>query len=207
MNEQHLIQNDEIDLRELWATLVKRKISILLITVITTISAAIYAYTATPVYSGEVLIEIGKIILNSDPINDKPTIIQPIENGADLQGVIEQTFNTNIREEKIKIDFPKESTQLVRIAYEHTDKQVIHKKLEKTVAFILNRHQHNAKFFQKVNAKINPTNVIDTINITIDPIKPKKMLIIVIGFIAGLMLGIFGAFFREFIRNGKKENI
>lgn len=207
MKEQHLIQNNEIDLRELWATLVKRKMTIFAVTVITTLCAAIYVWTAKPVYSGEVLIEIGKVILNSDPINDKPTVIQSIENGNDLQGVIEQTFNTNIREEKIKIDFPKGSTQLVRIAYEHTDKQVIHKKLEETTAFILNRHQHSAEFFQKANAKINPTNVIDTINITIDPIKPKKMLIIVIGFITGLMFGVFGAFFREFIRNGRKENI
>lgn len=203
-NNTQYIQEDDINLRGLWVAFVKRKMTIFAVTAITTLVAAIYVWTAKPVYSGEVVIEIGKVILNSDPINDKPTIIQPIENSGDLQAVIEQTFNTNNKEEKIKIDSPKGSIQLIRISYEHTDKQVIRKKLAETTAFILNRHQHSAEFFQKANGKIISSNIIDTIGITSDPIKPKKMLIIAVGFMSGLMFGIFLAFFREFNTNGRK---
>lgn len=202
MNETQLIQEDEIDLRELWAILIKRKITVFAVMAIVTLCAAIYVWTVKPVYKGEVLIEIGKVILNSDPINDKPTIIEPIENGSDLQGIIEQTFNTNVKEEEeIYIDFPKGSKQLIRISYEHTDKKAIHQKLGETAAFILSRHQHTTEFFQKANAKINPSKVIDAINITVDPIKPKKILSMTLALVTGLILGIFLAFFREFVQN------
>lgn len=207
MNEAQLKQEDELDIYELWAALVKYKMSILTVTIIVMLSAAIYVWTVKPVYKGEVLIEIGTAILNSDPINDKPTIIEPIEAGSNLQGVIEQTFNTNVKEEEeIEIDFPKGSTQLIRISYEHTDKRLIHKKLEQVTAFILNRHHRNAEFLKKANAKIHSSRLAGTIKITIDPIKPKKSLSMALALVTGLILGILLAFFRAFILNGRVHN-
>ncbi|HIP11291.1 MAG TPA: chain-length determining protein, partial [Arcobacter sp.] len=48
--EQHrqYIEEDEIDLKELWKTIVKRKIFIFLFTTIVTVLAIIWALTRTP---------------------------------------------------------------------------------------------------------------------------------------------------------------
>lgn len=201
MKEAHLIQDDEIDLLELWRVLVKHKMTIVVVAVITTLCAAIYVLITKPTYKGEVLIEVGEAIFNSEPINDKPTFIEPIEKKEDLQWVIEQAFNTNPKEEKINIDFPKGSGKLIRVGYEHTDKKIIHQKLEEVAAFILSRHQQNSEFFQKAHANIHHSRVVGTIHISTDPIKPKKFLIITVALVTGVILGIFLAFFRDFIQN------
>lgn len=189
-------QDNEINLRELWATLVKRKLSIFTVTAITTISAAVYAWMATPIYSGEVLIEIGSVILNSDSVNDKPTIIQSLDSAADLKEVISQA-------ERISVDTPKGSVNLIKISYEGTDREQIKQKLESVLTIVLNRHESKAEFFQIANAHIRPSAMIGSINVTLDPIKPKKQLIVAVALISGLILGIFLAFFMEFIQNGK----
>lgn len=200
------LQNDEIDLRELWVTLVKRKLTILAVTVIATISAAFYAYTATPIYSGKVLIEIGDVVINSKTDNNKPTIIQLLDSPADVQGIIEQTFNSYIvnEDKKIKIEFPKGSGRLILLSYESSDKNLISKKLQEGVNLVMARHKEKEEFFKHVNGQVHPTVVVDKISISDEPIKPKKQLIIAVAFISGLMLGIFLAFFREFISNGRK---
>jgi uncharacterized protein involved in exopolysaccharide biosynthesis len=38
------------------------------------------------------------------------------------------------------------------------------------------------------------------------PYKPKKLLVIAVGFVSGLFLGIFGAFFKEWLDNVRKRN-
>lgn len=200
------LQNDEIDLRELWATLVKRNLTILAVTVIATISAAFYAYTATPIYSGKVLIEIGDVVINSKTDNNKPTIIQLLDSPADVQGIIEQTFNSYIvnEDKKIKIEFPKGSGRLILLSYESSDKNLIGEKLQEGVNLVMTRHKEKESFYQHVNGQVHPTAVVDKISISDGPIKPKKQLIIAIAFISGLMFGIFLAFFREFISNGRR---
>lgn len=204
MNKQHLSQDDEIDLRELWATLVKRKMTILTVTVIATVSSALYAYTATPIYSGKALIEIGDVVINSEKDNNKPTIVLLLDSPADIQAVFEQTFNANIVNEKIKIELPKGSSDLIQLSYEGSDKNLISKKLQEGVNLVMARNKEKEVFFQHVNGQVHPTAVVDKIIISDEPIKPKKQLIIAVAFISGLLLGVFMAFFREFISNGRK---
>lgn len=203
-NNTASIQDDEINLSKLWSTMVKRKLIIISIATITTIAAVFYTWNAAPVYSGEVLIEIGDVIMNSKSIDDKPTIIQTLDNSNDLKETILQFMATNNKKTaSFSVESPKGSSKLIKIIYEDTDKERITQKLKSTIIFVLKRHQTNAEFFQKANALVRPTTIIGSISITPDPIKPKKQLIVAIGLIAGLILGIFMAFFIEFIQNGK----
>ena len=48
-NQQRYIEEDEIDLRELFLTLWEKKVFILLFTIIVTILASIYAFIKTPI--------------------------------------------------------------------------------------------------------------------------------------------------------------
>lgn len=208
MNRQQLIQRNELDLRELWVTLIKQKITIFTVMAIATISATIYVWIIPPIYSGEVLIEIGEVVINSKTDNNKPTIIQSLDSPADIQGIIEQTFNPNIKEEskKIKIEFPKGSGRLIKLSYESNDIALINKKLQEGVNLVLARDKEKEVFYQHVNGQVHPTVVVDKISISDESIKPKKQIVITIGFMSGLMLGMFLAFFREFILNRRKGN-
>ena len=82
MNQEqmHYIEEDKIDLRELWQVLVKRKISILVITLLVTAIAGIYTFTVKPVYQGNALIEIGEVVNNN-----KPTTIFYLDNINNLK--------------------------------------------------------------------------------------------------------------------------
>ena len=47
--------------------------------------------------------------------------------------------------------------------------------------------------------------VIEAIYTADNPVKPKKALIVIVTFITALILSIFLAFFREFIRKDKND--
>ncbi len=51
------------------------------------------------------------------------------------------------------------------------------------------------------------TAVVGAIITSDDPMKPKKMLIIIVAFITGIILSIFLVFLLEFIKNTKEESL
>jgi len=51
------------------------------------------------------------------------------------------------------------------------------------------------------------TEIIGEIITKDHPVKPKKKLIVIVAFITGLMLAVFLAFFLEFIRSSREEEI
>lgn len=59
MQEQKYIQEDEIDLREIFKSIFERKYFILIFTLIITILAIIYVSIKTPIYEAKAVIEIG----------------------------------------------------------------------------------------------------------------------------------------------------
>ncbi|MCT7500231.1 Wzz/FepE/Etk N-terminal domain-containing protein [Aliarcobacter cryaerophilus] len=67
MQEKYL-QEDEIDLRELFKTIWDKKVFIIVFTFVITLIAAIYAYNKTPIYEAKALVEIGEYKKN--PVDD-----------------------------------------------------------------------------------------------------------------------------------------
>ena len=72
-NQQNIQRyaEDEIDLRELFRTLIKNKVKIIAITAIITIGAIIYAYTIPKVYEAKVILKIGEYKLANANANAK----------------------------------------------------------------------------------------------------------------------------------------
>ena len=270
------IQNDVIDLRELFLILKKRKNLIFTITTIVTLISIIYVYLITkPVYAVKTTIELAQI--------DKKSV----ENIIDLKeklGIIYISDKNNLPLLK-KINMPKKTKNLLILEAHGYDNQTAEKKLEEVLSYItkhqnkelqsyitmqnkklaltisnIQRKQELSIAIQKVidnyehkllniskqdaalagiytieigkkqtelnNAKnqiYSLQNSIDTIELSISPmkikkttivgkiemndhpIKPKKKLTIIVAFITGLMLSIFLAFFLEFILGLKKE--
>lgn len=68
MQEQKYIQEDEIDLREIFKSIFERKYFISIFTLIITILAIIYVSIKTPIYEAKAVIEIGSYKTESDEV-------------------------------------------------------------------------------------------------------------------------------------------
>ncbi|MDP2850900.1 MAG: Wzz/FepE/Etk N-terminal domain-containing protein [Sulfuricurvum sp.] len=192
------IQNDEINIYEMWSTVVKRKFVILITPLIAALSAAIYAWTTPPIYSGEVLLEIGEVVnVNEGMNNNGSTNIFYLDNINTLKEITAQISD-------LKVEVPSGVANMLRITTEKTEKTEIMSQLNSTVQFIIQRHAEKAKLYQNAHTKITMTQIIGEIHIKTNPIKPKKGLIITVALISGLIMGIFLAFFLEFI--GTRRN-
>lgn len=192
------IKDNQIDLKELWFTIQKRKYLISIITVGATLLALFYAFLiAKPIYSGNVMIEIGQVV-NENYYNKKNAVFESkdLDNIHNLKILVTKIAN-------VSASIPKK-TKLLIISTSHTDKDMIKKKLEKAVSYTLERNKEITKLYSEKNTKIKMTKIIGKINVGEKPIKPKKKFIIIVTFITGLIISIFLAFFLEFIQGFRK---
>ncbi|MGE4383813.1 MAG: Wzz/FepE/Etk N-terminal domain-containing protein [Arcobacter sp.] len=192
-NEQ--INEDEIDLRELFKTIWEKKIFILLFTSIVTIISIIYVSfkNPIPIYQGKTYIEIGQI----QSQNYVPT---PLDNTLDLSEILKLELKVDTYTIKTT---NKDRTNLLQISSDNKNKEEIKNSLEKAVEFVINRHKEKAKFYENVIM----TKQIGDIIIDDNPInKPKKSLIVVVSFVTGFILSIFIVFFMQFINSIRKED-
>lgn len=203
MTDKTLVMQDEIDLRKGWETILKNKILIFLTTLVMGISGILYVTRIESVYHGELMIEIGDVIFGSSEAT-KPTVIVPIESANDLKIILTQMMVSSRADESgVIIDVPKGSNQIIRVVYSHPNKAMVRKTLEKAVTIVFERHKAKMRFFQKTNAVIDPTVLIDGIKIDDEPRKAQKSYIIIIALVVGLMIGTLLSFFREHMSNSK----
>lgn len=198
-HESHA-HNDEINIREIWSILVKRKLTIFISTAIAAFFATFYAETAIPIYSGEALIEIGEVVNTSEgKETGSSTTIFYLDN---INTIKEITLEIS----KLKVEIPNGLPNMLRITAEGPDKSKITSQLESIVQFIIQRHTAKAELYKNSHIKIKMTEMVGKINVSDYPTKPKKQSIITASVIGGLMFGIFLAFFLEFISsNPRKE--
>ena len=68
MKDREYIQEDEIDLRELFKTIWEKKLFIIIFTLIVTFCSVVYVYIKTPIYEVKSIMEIG--FLENKTIDD-----------------------------------------------------------------------------------------------------------------------------------------
>ena len=191
-NNQKIIQEDEIDLRELFLTLWKKKVFIVLLTFIVTVSSILYINFKPyePLYQGKLLVEIGEIFNKN---NDSQLIDYP----GNLVKIIEENLSGLIS------SIPRNTNNLIELSVSSKNKSDIKDTLTSAYDFIVNRHNEKTKLYEK----FTHTKKVGDINIGNEPInKPKKKLIIAVSFVTGFILSIFLVFFMEFIRSFKNKN-
>lgn len=191
-NQQRYIEEDEIDLRELFLTLWKKKVFIVLLTFIVTVSSILYVNFKPyePVYQGKLLVEIGEVFNKN---NDSKLIDYP----ENLVKIIEENLSGLIS------SIPRNTNNLIELSVSSKNKSDIKDTLTSAYDFIVNRHNEKTKLYEK----FTHTKKVGDINIGNEPInKPKKKLIIAVSFVTGFILSIFLVFFMEFIRSFKNKN-
>lgn len=187
------IQEDEIDLRELFRTLLKNKKTIIFTTLIVTLTAIIYVImkNPTPIYQGKAMVEIGEI-------QNENFGIKYFDEPDNLSVIVSNQFKD------ISVSTLKGTNKLIEITASNTDKELIKTSINSAVSFVLDRHKEKADF----HTRYIMTKQIGKIEIDDTPInKPKKSLIVIVAFVTGFIMSIFFVFFLEFIRNEKKHQL
>ncbi|WP_152057727.1 Wzz/FepE/Etk N-terminal domain-containing protein [Aliarcobacter butzleri] len=200
MQNQKYLQDDEIDLKELFKTLWKYKIFILVFTSIITFIALIYVLLKNPIpiYEGKMYLEIGQI-------QDKNFAPILIDNVVDLSYTLNLKFNVKaISPTKKDINNLSIQPKVIEITFDNIDKNIINETLIKVKDFVIEKHKKQTSFYESVIM----TDQIGDIIISNEPInKPKKTLIVIVSFVTAFILSIFLVFFIEFIKSLKKEEI
>ena len=191
MQENKILNEDEIDLRELFKTIWDKRFFIIIFTFIITLISFIYVLlkNPTPVYEGILSVQIGEI--QSENFGNKI-----IETPQNLSYILEVEF-------KVNPNIAKGTTSILEIKYSNEDKARIKTILEDVKNFIITKHENDTSFYKN---KIM-TKQIGDIKISEEAInKPKTALILTVAFITGFILSIFLVFFIQFIQSIKKES-
>ena len=186
-------EEDEIDLRELFRTLMDNKLKIVIITSVITILSVIYVFTKNPIpiYKGEVMVEVGVGV----GVGENKSQVY-FDNTNNLKSIIEQKFSSSVT-------IPKRTNNILLISSSNTNKEKIKATLKEVVSFIIKKHTEKLKLYDKYIM----TKQIGDIKINNTPInKVKKKLIVIVAFVTGLILSIFLVFFLEFIKGFKEED-
>lgn len=132
------LEEDEIDLRELFKTIWDKKVFIILFTLIITVLAGIFAYTKTPIYEANALIEIGDYKINQATrvLVDDALLLEKKLNTI----FIDMLKNNNKDSEIISITVSKGMKNYLEIKSEAISNDNAKKEIEKVLSFIQENH-------------------------------------------------------------------
>ena len=144
-NNLQTVQNDVIDIRELFFTLKRRKKLILLLSTFITFLALIYIYAAKPVYEAKVVLELAQI--------DK----KPVQEVTDLKQKVETLFevqNKNIELPKItNINLPKGTSNIITIKAQGHSNNTAQQKLQEVIKYIISLQNKELDSYADIQKK------------------------------------------------------
>lgn len=140
--QQNKLQEDEIDLRELFKTIWSRRFFVAIVTCIITAVAIVYALLKTPIYEATALIEIGSYRAYNNNNN-----INLLDDASALEKKLNVLFidinkNKKNREaEIVSIAVPKNQNNFLDIKAESVSNELATQEINKVVSYIQNKHQ------------------------------------------------------------------
>ena len=135
MQENRYIQEDEIDLRELFKIIWDKKIFIILFTLAITVLATVYAYIKIPIYEAKALLEIGEYKKN------------PVDDAVALEKKLSTIFidmEKNLKDktsEISNISVVKGLKNFLEIKSESTSNEEAKNEILKVLTFVQNEHE------------------------------------------------------------------
>ncbi len=141
------MKEDEIDLRELFLTLSKRKKFIMIFTTIVTLLAMVYAFSKTPVYEEDAIVEIGNYLkpnINNNKITYKKTALDNAVQLTKELNVIFVDMHKNDKDAPAKIasiTVPKKQNDFIEIKAEAISNELATKKINEVITYIQTKHQ------------------------------------------------------------------
>ncbi|RXJ89970.1 hypothetical protein CRU87_07775 [Aliarcobacter trophiarum LMG 25534] len=160
MQGNRYLEEDEIDLRELFKIIWEKKVFIIVFTFIITVIAAIYAYSKTPIYEVKSIVRIGyigeQLLENSNIIERKLKVIFNVDNPQDFdEGLV------------TKISAIKNVQNFLELTTEAISNEEALKKNKEVLEFLQNEYKYKIdEFILKTN--INIKNIEDKIKYALE---------------------------------------
>ena len=149
MQENKPLEEDEIDLKELFKTIWAKKIFIVIFTLVVTILAGFYAYIKTPIYEAKALVEIGEHTLDKKISNSDSVTISKFS--IDDASVITRKLTTlfidmekNLKDKTSQISnisVVKGLKNFLEIKSESTSNEEAKNEILKVLTFVQNEHE------------------------------------------------------------------
>lgn len=135
MQENRYIQEDEIDLRELFKIIWDKKNFIILFTLAIIVLATVYAYSKTPIYEAKALLEIGEYKKN--PVDDAVALEKKLSTIF-----IDMEKNLKYKTSEISnISVVKGLKNFLEIKSESTSNEEAKNEILKVLTFVQNEHE------------------------------------------------------------------
>ena len=140
MQENRYIQEDEIDLRELFKIIWDKKNFIILFTLAITVLATVYAYIKIPIYEAKALLEIGEYKINNTTKNS-------VDDASTLEKKLSTLFvdmEKNLKDktsEISNISVVKGLKNFLEIKSESTSNEEAKNEILKVLTFVQNEHE------------------------------------------------------------------
>ena len=140
MQENKPLEEDEIDLKELFKTIWAKKIFIVIFTLVVTILAGFYAYIKTPIYEAKGLVEIGEYKINNTTKNS-------VDDASTLEKKLSTLFvdmEKNLKDktsEISNISVVKGLKNFLEIKSESTSNEEAKNEILKVLTFVQNEHE------------------------------------------------------------------
>ncbi len=156
-NNTQYIQEDKIDIRELFSVLKRRKNLIWSVTGLFTLLALIYVFVAKPVYEVKVAIELAQI--NKKPVQDT----------IDLKQKVEIVFEVNVKGKEIvfplvsSVSLPKKTKNIMIIQAQGYANDTAKQKLQEVANFIISIQDKEMNSYTNIQKK-RLTLVMEDIN-------------------------------------------
>ena len=140
MQENKPLEEDEIDLKELFKTIWAKKIFIVIFTLVVTILAGFYAYIKTPIYEAKGLVEIGEYKINNTSKNF-------VDDASNLEKKLSTIFidmEKNLKDKTSQISnisVVKGLKNFLEIKSESTSNEEAKNEILKVLTFVQNEHE------------------------------------------------------------------
>jgi len=181
MENRRVIEEDEIDLVELFKTLVKRKWFIVIFTMVVTMLAVVWALTRTPIYEVKSNLQIG--FIGKDLIADPDTLIKT----ANLVFNVEDKISTKeaFISEVSSIESNKKLKNFIEIKTQAISNDEALKKNKEVVTYVKNKYKtvieqfinNNNNNIKAIKVKISNLENLETKNLKrqIELLKTQKV--------------------------------
>ena len=146
-NNTQYIEEDNIDLRELFSIFKRRKKLILGVTVLFTLLALVYVLIAKPVYEVKAVMELAQI--------DK----KPVQNTTDLKQKVEVIFEVNVKGKEVEfplvsgVSLPKKTKNIIVIQAQGYDNDTAKQKLQEVTNFIISLQDKEVSIYTDIQKK------------------------------------------------------
>lgn len=194
VNEVYYSTDDEIDLFELWNGLMEEKKTVFVSFVVVFVLAVVYLLFTKPQYQASAKLQVQQIALPVEDSSNIPSPYMSVERAEKTVQLLSGMVSADMSSGKTV----QQDNGYIVISATGRDKQKIKQNVQETIGVIEKRYQ---QLFSKLKTlgyvEILPTKVIGRVDISDNPVKPKKTLILAVAGVLGLMLGVFIALIRR----------